>query len=202
MAADLTDAAASAAGAQRAALIWHPDTPGEAVWRIGVEVNFVAGLSLSCHYSLHGDLARVHVPGARAGRRADGLWQHTCFEMFVAADNDPGYFEFNFSPGLDWAAYRFGAYRDRMTLANLTQAPGLNVRRTPDRLDLSATVHLAGMGGVFAARRLRVALAAVVEEDSGRLSYWALQHAPGNPDFHHPDGFALELETAVPSGGA
>ena len=35
--------------------------------------------------------------------------------------------------------------------------------------------------------------AAVIEEDGGPLSYWALQHPPGNPDFHHPDGFALEL---------
>lgn len=182
-----------AAGAQRAALISHPDTPGEAVWRIAAEVSLVAGLNLSCNYFLYGDLAAVRVPGARTGRRADGLWQHTCFEVFVAADREPGYFEFNFSPGLDWAAYWFAAYRDGMTPANLTQAPGLNVRRTADRLELSATVHLAGLGALFEAPRLRVALAAVVEEDSGRLSYWALQHPPGNPDFHHPDGFALEL---------
>ncbi len=176
-----------------AQLISHRDTPGDAVWRIAVEVNLVAGASLGCNYSLHGDLAHVRVPGARAGRRSDGLWQHTCFEMFVAAQGDPEYLEFNFSPGLDWAAYRFAAYRDGMTPANLAQAPGLNVRRTADRLDLSATVHLAGLGARFTASHLRVALAAVVEEDDGRLSYWALQHPPGNPDFHHPDGFALEL---------
>jgi hypothetical protein len=179
-----------------AQLICHRDTPGDAVWRITVEVNLVTGTSLGCSYSLHGDLAHVRVPGARTGRRADGLWQHTCFEVFVAAEGDPGYLEFNFSPGLDWAAYRFGAYRDGMTPANLAQAPGLNVRRTPERLDLSATVYLAGLGARFAAPRLRVALAAVIEEDDGRLSYWALQHPPGNPDFHHPDGFALELGAA------
>jgi hypothetical protein len=179
--------------AQRTALLAHPDTPGEAVWRIAVDVQLVAGVSLGCHYSLHGDLARVRVPRARAGRRADGLWQHTCFETFVAAENDRGYFEFNFSPALDWAAYRFGGYRERMVPASLAQAPGLNVRRTADHLDLSATLHLGGLGVLSAARRLRVALAAVVEEDSGTLSYWALRHAPGNPDFHHPDGFALEL---------
>jgi hypothetical protein len=38
-----------------------------------------------------------------------------------------------------------------------------------------------------------VALAAVIEADTGELSYWSLQHAPGKPDFHHPDGFTLEL---------
>ncbi len=174
----------------------HRDTPGEAVWGITVEVSLIAGTNLGCNYSLHGDLAQVRVPGARTGRRADGLWQHTCFEVFVAAAGDPGYLEFNFSPGLDWAAYQFAGYRDGMQPANLARAPGLNVRRTPDRLDLSATVHLAGLGTRFAASHLRLALAAVVEEDDGRLSYWALQHPPGNPDFHHPDGFALELGAA------
>jgi hypothetical protein len=45
------------------------------------------------------------------------------------------------------------------------------------------------------APRLRLALTAVVEDARGRLSYWALRHPPGRPDFHHRDGFALVLET-------
>jgi hypothetical protein len=36
-------------------------------------------------------------------------------------------------------------------------------------------------------------LSAVIEERDGMLSYWALRHAPGKPDFHRRDGFALEL---------
>jgi hypothetical protein len=52
---------------------------------------------------------------------------------------------------------------------------------------------LPGSADLTAAARLRVALAAVIENDTGELSYWALQHAPGKPDFHHPDGFTLEL---------
>ena len=195
MARRLTRPIVTSVSAQRTALLAHPDTPGEAVWRIAVEVQLLAGVSLSCHYSLYGDLERVRVPGARTGRRADGLWQHTCFEAFISGEPDPGYFEFNFSPGLDWSAYRFEGYRQGMAPAHLAQAPGLNVRRTFDHLELSATVHLGGLGALAQARRRRVALAAVVEEDSGRLSYWALQHAPGNPDFHHPDSFALELHS-------
>jgi hypothetical protein len=33
----------------------------------------------------------------------------------------------------------------------------------------------------------------VIEAIDGTLSYWALAHAPGSPDFHHLDCFALEL---------
>jgi hypothetical protein len=33
----------------------------------------------------------------------------------------------------------------------------------------------------------------VIEAADGSLSYWALRHPPGKPDFHHRDAFALEL---------
>jgi hypothetical protein len=42
--------------------------------------------------------------------------------------------------------------------------------------------------------RLRLGLAAVIEELDGARSYWALRHAPGAPDFHHVEGLALRLE--------
>jgi hypothetical protein len=43
----------------------------------------------------------------------------------------------------------------------------------------------------------RLGLSAVIEETSGRKSYWALAHPKGKPDFHHADCFTLEL--AAPS---
>jgi hypothetical protein len=67
------------------------------------------------------------------------------------------------------------------------------VKRSADRLELAATVHLAGLPGLRDAGVLRVALAAVVEDYRGQLSYWALEHPPGKPDFHHPDSFSIEL---------
>jgi hypothetical protein len=33
----------------------------------------------------------------------------------------------------------------------------------------------------------------VIEDDQGRISYWALAHPASKPDFHHRDGFALVL---------
>lgn len=35
---------------------------------------------------------------------------------------------------------------------------------------------------------------AVIEEENGVLTYWALKHPPDKLDFHHPDAFAVELE--------
>ena len=186
----------SHAAAQRAYLLAHPDAAGEFVWSIAAEVHFTRGATLACRYTLSGDMARLRVPQTRAGRRADGLWRQTCFEAFVSAADTAGYYEFNFSPALDWAAYRFTDYRTGMSAATLEQAPALQVRRSGDGLELTATVHLEGLAPLREARALRLALAAVIEENDGRLAYWALWHPPGNPDFHHPEGFTLELPPA------
>jgi hypothetical protein len=181
---------------QRVQLLAHPYTPGEWVWSISAEVALEAPATLVCRYSLHGEVRRLVVPVARAGRRADGLWRHTCFEVFAAADPAAGYYEFNFSPSLEWAAYRFSEYREGMVPANLSRAPGLQARKTADRLELTAHVHLEGLAELSSPQLLRLGLTAVVEDDGGSLSYWALRHAAGNPDFHDPDSFALELETS------
>ena len=185
-----------AGGTQRALLLAHPYTPGEWVWSISADVRFESGTTLVCHYSLHGEVSRLRVPVARAGRRTDGLWHHTCFEVFAAGDATAGYYEFNFSPSLEWAAYHFSEYREGMTPANLARAPGLQARKSPDRLELTATVHLEGLAGLARMPALSLGLTAVVEDESGSLSYWSLRHAAGNPDFHHPDSFALELATS------
>jgi hypothetical protein len=83
-----------------------------------------------------------------------------------------------------------------MTPAALTRAPGLKARRTADRLELTAQLYLEGLAELARAPLLHLGLSAVVEDDGGRLSYWALRHAPGNPDFHDPDAFALELSAS------
>ena len=43
---------------------------------------------------------------------------------------------------------------------------------------------------------LQLALAVVLEDLHGVISYWALNHPPGNPDFHNDAGFVLKLQRA------
>jgi hypothetical protein len=181
------------AAMQWSVLAVHPDTASQAVAGLTVEARLAAPAVLVCDYALHADLSRVRLPAVSGGERRDGLWRHTCFEAFVSTPGVPGYYEFNFSPGGDWAAYHFDDYRHGMAPAELTQAPTLHVQVRAARLELFATVELAGLPDLDPARQLRLALAAVVEDEAGTLSYWSLQHPPGKPDFHHPDAFTLEL---------
>ena len=100
-----------------------------------------------------------------------------------------GYREFNFSPSGEWAAYTFRGYRDGGEL-DIDMAPIIAVHRSVDRLELHAEIRPDCLPP---GRSLQLGLSAVVEDADGVLSYWALRHPPGKPDFHHADAFALQL---------
>jgi hypothetical protein len=67
---------------------------------------------LALQYSLAGKSADIFLPSpsAHPGRK-DELWQTTCFEFFLAAKDQPGYWEFNLAPSGNWNVYRMDAYR-------------------------------------------------------------------------------------------
>ena len=171
----------------------HPSTPNDAVRSLAVRVRAEKSDTLVFHYSLAADMSRVRVPPAGVGGPADALWKHTCFEAFVAAADAPGYHEFNFSPSGDWAIYRFSAYREGMSRPESSALPEISIRRCDGGLEVESAVRLSNLVDLRGARHLRVAMAAVIEDEAGGLSYWGLQHPPGKPDFHHPNGFALEV---------
>jgi hypothetical protein len=143
------------------------------------------GRLLALSYSIHGEIARLRIPSTGPRGVGERLWQHTCCEAFLAASPGGPYFEFNFSPSGQWAGYAFERYREGTALA--VDDPQIQVTSTPENFRLSARIPMLS-GSACAA------LTVVVEEADGRLSYWALRHPPGKPDFHHPAGFALELD--------
>ncbi|HTT01262.1 MAG TPA: DOMON-like domain-containing protein [Steroidobacteraceae bacterium] len=188
------------------ALLRHPDCGADAIRGIEVYVQRSPGGALSLQYVLAGDASAVSMPpeawaelrdadaAARSSapvdaRRADELWRHTCFEVFVTGRGG-SYVEFNFAPARAWAGYRFSGYREGMTALEQQRAPDIQLQRTAHGLALHATVLLPEPQRHALAR---AALAAVIEDTSGRLSYWALRHPPGRPDFHHPSSFGLEI---------
>jgi hypothetical protein len=161
---------------------------------LSVQVTAGEGGLLTFHYSLHAELSGLRIPERSAGGRADGLWKHTCFEAFITPASGGGYVELNVSPAHDWAIYDFSSYRSGMSPASVTEPPEITTRRAQGVFELQAAVRASELAPLRDMPRLRIALAAVIEEHNGRLSYWALKHAPGKPDFHHPHGFVLDLE--------
>ena len=158
--------------------------------------------ALELAWCLRGDMARLLIPEPRGQQRidpadcTDGLWEHTCFEAFVAIAGDAAYREFNFSPSEQWASYAFSDTRQRDQALIRFSAPQISARLFAGRLEIEATIAAADLPPTAAGATLQIAIAAVVEAADtidGCHSYWALRHPAALPDFHHRDGFALEL---------
>ena len=170
----------------------HPRVASNAVKAVEVEVER-ARARLTLRYLVTGDVAAIVLPPPAPPRRADRLWRHSCFEAFVRASADPGYFELNLAPSGAWAAYRFSDYRMGMAAAEVVPPPRIETHRGDGRFELTARVDLAPAMGLLDHLPWHLGLAAVIEEKGGAKSHWALAHPPGAPDFHHEDCFALEL---------
>src|SRR5437867_850412 len=175
----------------------HPAIRAQSVRGIQVQVGWGQGGALALTFSLTGDVVRLRIPTPQPSCRADGLWQHTCFEAFIRHEGEPAYYEFNFAPSGAWAAYAFRRYRETGALEGEPSAPTIAVRRGEKDLEFDAVIDVNSLESIQAGSRLSVALCAVIEDNRGGLSYWALKHPPGKPDFHQRDGFALEIEAPI-----
>lgn len=210
-------------------LIPHPDTPPRAIGSVVCSISWQAPGNWCFDYIIGEPPEALRLPPAVVPARADGLWQRTCFELFLKRPGEAGYCEFNFSPSGEWAAYRFDDYRDgmaelaveppRITSTDPAQfAAGMTAHLTalgidPETAKMMAELDVGGVGAGPSAQYAltaclddaafgwtgdtRAAITAVIEEADGTKSYWALAHPAGKPDFHHPDGFVLELNVLV-----
>ena len=135
-------------------------------------------------FIVEGDTEAIEWPRKAPAIRTDGLWQHTCFEVFIRTPD--GYVEYNLSPSDAWATYAFSGYREGMRPADqVIDIHGLDGGENYAALEAVIDVPPDATGPI--------ALSAVIEATDGTLSYWALAHPSDKPDFHHPDSFALEL---------
>jgi hypothetical protein len=176
----------------RHALKPHPDTPPDRITAVDVELAVDPGDDVLMTFIVGGSADLLIPDRAPAGRR-DGLWETTCFEAFFKPVGGEPYFEFNFSPSTEWAAFRFARYR-KQGMRPLERPVDPILRRIDgSRAILEVDLDLSGLPDL----PMRMGLCAVIEERNGRKSYWALAHPPGKPDFHHQDCFALELPAAT-----
>lgn len=167
----------------------HPTFAPAQVRSISVRWMEMPDKRLMLRYRLDG-CERLVVPAYRGNGRGEDLWKTTCFELFLY-DGAGRYREYNFSPSGRWAAYAFSGYRNVES--------DLTPRQTPDiKHEIGSSVFVQT---VFVDRRelegaQSAALAAVIEESDGRLSYWAMAHPGLKPDFHDPACFRIPLAPA------
>ena len=175
------------------ALQAHPASASHAA-RLRVDVTWRWAGDLLLEYRILGDTAELRMPLAAASPgRHDGLWRHSCGELFVAEPGQPGYREFNFSPSGHWAAYDFDGYRSGMRPHEWVGRPPRCVLDHDDDGAILLRVALS-RAALPVASRLTLGPTVVLEALDGGFSFWALRHAAERPDFHHSDVRDATLE--------
>jgi hypothetical protein len=143
---------------------------------------------LQLRWRIDGSQALV-VPQFAGRGRADELWRTTCFELFLLPAGGKAYCEFNLSPSERWAAYDFAGYRENMTERPMVHEPQVTMRLGSHFAIFNAALPLSALPSTDC----RMNLTAVIEEQRGVKSYWALAHPVAKPDFHDPACFVARL---------
>ncbi len=176
------------------ALRQHPDFPPLAVTAVEARIIGVDASWLRARWRIEGSQQLV-VPAFAGKGRADELWKTTCFELFLKPAGGEAYCEFNLSPSERWNAYDFTSYRAGMTERPLPREPECTMRLGSSFAIFDAAIPVAGVPQ----GDCTMGMSAVIEEQGGQVSYWALAHPEGKPDFHDPACFAAVLPAAKPT---
>lgn len=163
----------------------HPQFPAPSVRAVHARLSAV-GQRVRISFEIDADPRELSWPEPAAPAFRDGLWRHSCLELF-AAGSGQAYREFNFSPSGEFAMYEFDAYRAGMRPLGLG-TPG--ILRDAGTAPLGIEVQMpADWLGATPLEPRAIGLTAVLESSQGGHSYWALRHPGDRPDFHHRDGF-------------
>lgn len=176
----------------QARLIAHPTTPAAMVSSVAASCSIVDRRGINLKFRIEADMARLSIPARATSRRGADLWRTSCGEAFIRPRGGTLYWEINISPSSEWSVYRFASYRSgRSDEANVADVE-IEVARFERRLEIEASLVTPFLHEVLEESRATefdVGLSTVIEDESGVLSYWALAHPPGKPDFHQPSCF-------------
>jgi len=169
-------------------LLPHPDHPPLGITSVEARVIGRDENWLRVRWRVEGTQQLVVPPFAGKGR-TDDLWQTTCFELYLKPVGGEAYCELNLSPSERWNAYDFEGYRMGMCERPFPHEPECTIRQGSTFAIFDAAIPVAGLPKEDCA----MGLSAILEEQGGVKSYWALTHGEGKPDFHAPACFALTL---------
>ena len=148
---------------------------------------------LSVRYHVKGNIASIKIPeSSKMPMRKDDLWKMTCFEIFIALEEQTQYWEFNMSPSSNWNVYHMDAYRQvNMREEPLFKALPFTFHKTDDELKLDISINMSSILPLD--QKINIGVTAIIQTFDGSESYWALTHPGTQADFHIRDGFTIQL---------
>lgn len=162
----------------------HPAHPPAALRALEAKVTGRDANWLRLRWRIDG-AGQLKIPPFAGKGRSDDLWRTTCFELFLKPLGGDGYCEFNLSPSERWNAYDLDEYRGGMSERPMPREPECIMRQGSSFAIFDAAIPATGLPQGDCA----MGLSAVIEEQDGTISYWALGHDGEKPDFHAPACF-------------
>ena len=142
--------------------------------------------NLEVEFLISGDIQSLLLaPKAQISRRVIGLWESTCFELFILNNQTLSYYEFNFSSEGHWNSFYFPKKKSPLKQADSFQDIKIDVNLTIDIFRIKATLDLYSfMPNFWKEESMSFGLTTILESE-GNLSYWALSHQDDEPNFHN-----------------
>lgn len=165
--------------------------------------------SLFVSFRLTGELDQIDLgTGHPKHQRAIGLWNKTCFELFIK-NGESEYLEFNFSPDFEWNAFYFSQPGKKLTEYPAIKGVKLDILYSLQTFLLIAEIDHTLFPNSFLGKnnekQWSASISAVIqikhqnenkinkENSVGPLTYWALKHSDTKPNFHHFDSFIYKF---------
>lgn len=147
---------------------------------------------LELNYFLRGETERVLLQSkGSSGQRLINLWDHTCFEFFMAPSEKKHYWEFNFSPTGAWNCFRLEDYRKDATYPEIT-VPVIRLEEKPGLIFLQAVLNIPGI--LSASDEWDIQFATVIKLTDSSLQYWSNSHFCDEPDYHSRRNFINQIK--------
>ena len=139
-------------------------------------------------YRLQGALEKISLPTAQEkGNFIEGLWEKTCFELFLAPQHATHYWEWNFSPTRDWFFLSYEGYRVRRSPPpSPPTLKKLEIDRLSSGFELTVTTELPDLK----VQKWDVGISTVLLIHEAP-TFWALSHEAAKPDFHQRKSFKI-----------
>lgn len=122
--------------------------------------------------------------------RKIGLWNETCFEIFLKLDNGH-YIEGNFNLSFNWNMFYFKSYRETPLTewSAITTNPIRDVLLSREKSLLILEFPTEVKNYLREEKIVAISLTAVLKTKDGETHYFAIKHADLTPNFHHPESF-------------
>jgi len=160
--------------------------PHTSIEKISIEGNLeLIAEKIRLSFVVQGDLDAYIFPSKSTPKRDNELWKLTCFELFLANENEEAYYELNFSPSLAWNFYYLSAYRSEVEELKLLNSPKIECFEAKNVFKIVFELAIENLEKFELYN-----VACILLNKENERTFWTIKHLNSQPDFHDKASFS------------